>query len=159
MVDLISVIKVFLNNLKYEDDYSEQSSASTSAYTMCVPNCISMEEDENYIDDSYPNSDFEILKEANKEEIEEELIHLQKNKQLENEIGCPLEVRCKLYNGALIYDSVFDKVLSIHTINKNSFECKVPVFEESIGTVVVIKRVFDFSDYKIGWWLKKDKSE
>ena len=79
-------------------------------------------------------------------------------KHLEEEIGCPIEVRCKLYNGALICDTS-GKILSIHSIDKNSFECKIPVFEKSIKAVVVMNRIFSFSDYKMTWWLKDTKEK
>ena len=48
---------------KLNENYSEQSSGSTKAIEIIVPNCITVEEDDQYIDDCYPNEDFEFLKE------------------------------------------------------------------------------------------------
>jgi len=49
--------------VKINTDYSEQSSGSTQAIEIIVPNCITVEEDDQYVDDCYPNDDFEFLKE------------------------------------------------------------------------------------------------
>ncbi len=62
------LLRIILNNIELDKNYSEQGSGSTKAYKLTIPNCISMEEDENYTDDCYPNSDFEIIDNFVKEE-------------------------------------------------------------------------------------------
>ncbi len=62
------VLRIILNNIELDKNYNEQGSGSTKAYKLTIPNCISMEEDENYTDDCYPNSDFETIDNFIKEE-------------------------------------------------------------------------------------------
>ena len=69
-------------------------------------------------------------------------------KKLEEEIGCPLEVRCKLFIGVTIYDK-----------NGNSKDieeiCK-SCFGASDGKEIIY---CFYSNYKKTWWLKEDRSE
>lgn len=80
---------------------------------------------------------------------------VEKYKQLEKKIGCPLEVRLKITSGTTVYtdwgkmtvdrvsDSIFtveNKGALINQFNKNSF-------------------IYRYSDHKKTWWLKKDRSE
>ena len=62
------LLRIILNNIELDENYNEQGSGSTKAYKLTIPNCISMEEDENYTDDCYPNSDFETIDNFIKEE-------------------------------------------------------------------------------------------
>jgi len=60
---LEKLLDLFLQNIELDENYSEQGSGSTKAYKLTIPNCISVEEDENYTDECYPNSDFEFVEE------------------------------------------------------------------------------------------------
>ncbi len=64
------VLKVILQNIELDEDYSEQISGSTKAYKLVIPNDISVEEYENYTDDCFPNSDFEVIDDFVKEKSE-----------------------------------------------------------------------------------------
>lgn len=75
---------------------------------------------------------------------------LGKLEELEAQIGCPLEVRCKLYDGALIYDNEENEYV-IKVIDYNFFIAYCKKGE--------VRQSFDFNDYKKTWWLKEDISE
>ncbi len=66
------LLNTIFQNIKLDENYSEQCGGSTKAYKLVIPNCISVEEDENYTDDSFPNSDFEVIDNFMKERIENE---------------------------------------------------------------------------------------
>lgn len=53
--------EIVKRNVELDNNYEEQCSGSTKTIKMCIPNCVSKEEDENYTDDCYPNSDFREL--------------------------------------------------------------------------------------------------
>ena len=55
------VLKSILENIELDENYAEQGSGSTKAYKLIIPNCISVDEDDDYTDDRYPNSDFETI--------------------------------------------------------------------------------------------------
>lgn len=55
------VLKCILENIELDENYDEQGSGSTKAYKLIIPNCISVDEDDDYTDDCYPNSDFETI--------------------------------------------------------------------------------------------------
>lgn len=61
--DIKELIKRYSN---LNDNYEEQCSGSTKAYVITVPDCISVEEDEDYTDDCFPNKYFEIIEEINR---------------------------------------------------------------------------------------------
>ena len=74
---------------------------------------------------------------------------LGKYEDLEEEIGCPLEVRCKLYNIATVYGI-------------NGKERVIACWKDRFITVLCInnmKIIHKYSDYEETWWLKADMSE
>ena len=73
-----------------------------------------------------------------------------KYKKLEEEIGCPPEVRCKLYNGRKIYyqDGHIYKVMDIDLTSM-----------DVDGITTLNMRHIPYSDYKKTFWLKEDKTE
>lgn len=74
---------------------------------------------------------------------------------IEEEIGCPLEVRCKVVTDSAIYDEngVEYKVVYAYM---DYFDCENP-FDNEMGYCDLC--AFGWVDYKVTWWLKKDKSE
>lgn len=80
---------------------------------------------------------------------------LGKLEDLEEEIGCPLEVRCRIVTDSVIYDEngVDYKVVYIY---KEHFDCENP-FDNEMGYCDLC--AFSWADYKETWWLKRDKSE
>ena len=56
-------LEVIKKNIELDEDYSEQKSGSTKAYKLTIPNCVTVQEDENYSDECYPNKDFEKIEE------------------------------------------------------------------------------------------------
>ena len=75
---------------------------------------------------------------------------LGKLKNLEERIGCPLEVRCKLVDGGYVYDAK-GIGLRVEMIFENYFIGWHALTDTSIW--------YYYKDYKKTWWLKPDKSE
>ena len=75
---------------------------------------------------------------------------VQEYKQLENEIGCPLEVRCKLYDGAIIYDENGRKMI-VRNLGEHDFL--------TYQTKGASANLMYIKGYKKSWWLKADKSK
>ena len=59
----LKILNILYRYTKINSTYSEQKSGATEAIEIIIPNCISIEEDDEYTDDCYPNDDFEIVKE------------------------------------------------------------------------------------------------
>lgn len=59
--DLRKFFKIMMENMYTDNNYSEQCSGSTRAYKVVIPSCISVEEDDEYTDDCYPNPDYEFI--------------------------------------------------------------------------------------------------
>lgn len=78
-----------------------------------------------------------------------------KYRDLEKQIGCPLEVRCKVVCDSIIYDEN-DIEYEVAYIYEEYFQCEDP-FDNDMGYTKMC--AFDWEDYKKTWWLKKDKSE
>lgn len=78
-----------------------------------------------------------------------------KYKQLEEQLGCPLDVRCKVVTDSVIYDEngVEYKVVYAYM---DYFDCENP-FDNEMGYCDLC--AFGWADYKVTWWLKEDKSE
>ncbi len=74
---------------------------------------------------------------------------LESYKKLEEELGCPLEIRCKLYNNM---DIVTDDGFMI--IKRLYPDCLIAASEYDFKEIK-----FPYKDYKKTWWLKIDKSE
>ena len=72
-------------------------------------------------------------------------------RQLEKELGCPLEVRCKITNGLSIYDKEGNRWI-ISQIE----ETYIDVYSSKDSYYTMI---FPYRDYKKTWWLKEDRSE
>lgn len=72
---------------------------------------------------------------------------------LEEEIGCPLEVRCKVVKNTSIFAELGYRKISnewlVGEISSDGFIC---------WQKYAIRRYF-WKDYKKTWWLRKDKSE
>lgn len=80
---------------------------------------------------------------------------LGKLEDLEEQIGCPLDVRCKVVCDSIIYDEngIEYKVVYIH---KEYFDCEEP-FDNDIGYTKLC--AFEWKGYKKTWWLKENKEE
>ena len=77
---------------------------------------------------------------------------LGKLEDIEEELGCPLEVYVKIVHRdiAIIYESNGVKnIINYGTINRNRFTAVKPF--------AVIE--YAWKDYKKTWWLREDKSE
>ena len=85
------------------------------------------------------------------DDIIQPMLELQKYKQLEEQIGCPLEVRCKLCDGTIIYDEN-GKPMGVEHIGEHDF------YAYLIGKPYM-PRLMYIKGYKKSWWLKADKSE
>ena len=72
-------------------------------------------------------------------------------RKLEEGIGCPLEVRSQIYEGQEVYNRLGDKRI-ISRVEQFTFEVYNP--NNSWDRVDV-----SYSDHKITWWLKADRSE
>ena len=73
---------------------------------------------------------------------------LDKYKQLEEQIGCPLEVRCKMFCGLIVYNKKGEQ-LRIGSIYVDKF------LANGFGHIYELK----YEDHKKTWWLKADRSE
>lgn len=91
------------------------------------------------------------LKNENYELIDKAINKLGKLEDLEEQLGCPLEVREQAFNNGF-YDE-----------NGNHYICEhyVPYLKQmhTKGIMTHTEKRFRLKDYKKTWWLKKDKSE
>lgn len=85
---------------------------------------------------------------------------LHRYKKLEEEIGCPLEIRCKLKTDQYIFDK-YGEPYQIKTFYENFFIVRYRGKEERLEEFGYYGAITDFpySEYKKTWWLKADKSE
>ena len=82
---------------------------------------------------------------------------LGKLEDLEEQIGCPLEIRCNICDNSIIYDQ-FGKKWLVRSVFSDAFIAydydlcneKNPKIERGL---------FYWKDYKVTWWLKADRSE
>ena len=83
--------------------------------------------------------------------LEDELEYADNCHNLEEQIGCPLEVR----------ERAFEK--GFYDENGNHYTCEhyVPYLKEmhTRGIMTHTHKRFKLTDYKKTWWLRKDKSE
>lgn len=84
--------------------------------------------------------------------IRKQLLDIKRFKKIE-QIGCPLEVRCKITTDTTIYD-IEGNSFEISYIHDNNFTA---IMNCGFGSNYEFD--FAYSDYKITWWLKEDKSE
>ena len=82
--------------------------------------------------------------ERDKKTIKDELF---KYRDLEKELGCPLEVRLKVTHNTSIYDVEGNEYIVSH-IDKEVFE-----------VYAIFYMTFRWEHYKKTWWLKADRSE
>ena len=75
---------------------------------------------------------------------------LYRYKKIEEELGCPLEVRCRLYDGAIIYDKNGRKMI-VRDLGEHDFLAYQ--IKEPFADLMYIK------GYKKTWWLKADRTE
>ena len=71
--------------------------------------------------------------------------------ELEEEIGCPIEVRCKITNDLSIYDKEGNRWI-ISQIE----ETYIDAYSSKDNYYTMI---FPYKDYQKSWWLKEDRSE
>lgn len=101
------------------------------------------------------------MEEKNQIYVEEELNYASKCHNLEEQIGCPLEVRCAVVPDSFIYTfgttmENQDVVTQRHivTISKEGFTI---LYATTTGKER--KMELSWKAYKKTWWLRKDKSE
>lgn len=73
----------------------------------------------------------------------------EKYEKLETELGCPLEVRCKLYDGVKVFTN--HNEVEVISTNKDDFDVHEKSSDFSFNLY--------YEDYKVTWWLKADRSE
>lgn len=83
------------------------------------------------------------------ETLQQVFEELYRYKKIEEEIECPLEVRCKLYEGQEVYDKTNRKCEITH-LYKRDFMVKAA---QDITFRILYK------NYKKTWWTKEDASE
>jgi uncharacterized protein YjhX (UPF0386 family) len=81
----------------------------------------------------------------------EEITKLGKLEDLEEQLGCPLDVYYKLHNKAHIYDS-FGTPLRILNVLADTIAVRPETFKEG-------HCFFYLKDYKKTWWLKENREE
>lgn len=75
-------------------------------------------------------------------------------KQLEEKLGCPLDVFFKAFDGMYIIDDWHDLYFAKPIFINGKFK-----IEQHYGVYDVATYYLELRDYKKTWWLKKDKSE
>lgn len=115
---------------------------------------INGQSDLEYLEEMALSSDFADIDDIsnNVTYLKALLLELQKYKKLEKEIGCPLDVKSKLYEGANIYYKT--------RLNKVGWGKVISIDE--IGMTISCSYISLFvywRDYKNTWWLKADRSE
>lgn len=97
------------------------------------------------------NRGFEYCFNGNSSVNHRELKKLGELEDLEEELGCPLEVRERAFN-----DGFYDE-------NGNRYTCEhyVPYLKSmhTRGIMLGKEKHFKLKDYKVTWFLRKDKSE
>ena len=106
---------------------------------------------ERFTDFELQQIDNQLINDGTNIQIRKLVDEVKKYKQLEKEIGCPLEVRCKLYDGAEIFTKD-DGKWTVDNIDQYSFHAHSS--EDSY-----FMETFNYFNYKLTWWLKADKSE
>ena len=72
-------------------------------------------------------------------------------------IGCPLAVRCKLYNGAEIYDKNGKQYVVKYISRLGVLSCVLAEDYDNGKKSELVN--FKIEEYDETWWLKADKSE
>lgn len=73
---------------------------------------------------------------------------------LQEELGCPLNVFFKAFNGIYIIDDWHDLYFAKPALINGKFK-----IEQHYGVYDVATYYLELKDYKKTWWLKEDKSE
>lgn len=84
--------------------------------------------------------------------LEEELEYANKCHNLAEEIGCPLDVRCKVVCNSFIYGILGNQFI-VTGIYEDHFTARVHDDYDDYDYD------FEWKDYKQTWWLRKDQSE
>lgn len=131
----------------YERLFNKTADYSNSFFPIIeFLNDIKNNKDENFNKESAYN-DLEMIFDTFMEYHNE----VEKYKMLEKEIGCPLEVRCKLCDGTIIYDED-GKAMGVEHIGEHDF-CAYLIGGPYMPRLMYLK------GYKKSWWLKADRSE
>ena len=78
---------------------------------------------------------------------------LGKLEDLEEQLGCPLEVRCKIVtNSSIFVDDTEEQELKVGLVFEDGFYADSWVRDNQ-------ERFFKYKDYKVTWWLREDKEE
>jgi hypothetical protein len=99
------------------------------------------------------NGDEDFCKDVN--EMVEALETIKEAVDLQKEIGCPLDARCKVVCDSYIYDENGIQYKVVY-IDKEHFDCEDP-FDNDMGYTRLC--AFDWKDYKKTWWLRENKEE
>ena len=59
----LEMLEILKQHLTIEENYYSQDNGSTKAIKLCISNCISIEEDDTYTDECYPNPEYDKLEE------------------------------------------------------------------------------------------------
>ena len=59
----LEILEILKQKLTINENYNEQCSGSTKAIVLCIPDCISIDEDDEYTDDCCPNPEYNKIKE------------------------------------------------------------------------------------------------
>lgn len=111
--------------------------------------------------DTYMEMNIDDLKNAKEPSIQELYVRLNKYEKLEEEIGCPLEVRCKVFPNSYIY--TFGT--SMETQDVITRRKVITIDKEGIYILYTTasgkerNMTLSWKAYKKTWWLKEDKSE
>ena len=101
-------------------------------------------------EDKYYNSGI-----VDEDTLKQIYVKLGKYEDLEEQIGCPLEVRCNLDLNDRIIDR-FGIEYIVRSIGKNDF---IGYDVKKLEKNEFYRELFKWKEYKITWWLKADKSE
>ena len=80
---------------------------------------------------------------------------LGKLEELEEQIGCPLEVRCNLDINNKIFDRFGNEYIA-KSIGKKDF---IAYDAKKLEKNEIYRELFEWKEYKKTWWLKEDRSE
>ncbi len=98
----------------------------------------------------------DLLQSYNVEDLEEldKLLEMATTyEKLSKQLGCPLEVRCKITTDTTIYDTEGNS-FEVEYIHDNNF---TTIMNRGFGSMYEFD--FTYNDYQKTWWLKADRSE
>jgi len=59
----LEILEILKQKLTINENYNEQCSGSTKAIVLCIPDCVSIDEDDEYTDDCCPNPEYDKIEE------------------------------------------------------------------------------------------------